>query len=93
MGCPWATRLTDNCTGHPGCPSRPSCSGSPNVFTNGLNQMRLSDCYVPHCNHPGILVGGSGTVFVNGLPAGRQGDPVNCGSLADEHSPDVKIGG
>jgi uncharacterized Zn-binding protein involved in type VI secretion len=55
--------------------------------------MRVSDCYVTHCSHGGILVGGSSTVFVNSLPAGRQGDPVNCGSLANIHSPDVDIGG
>ena len=89
----WATRLTDNCTGHGPCPPRPSCSGSPDVFTNNLAQMRVSDCYVTHCTHGGILVGGSSTVFVNSLPAGRQGDPVNCGSLANVHSPDVDIGG
>jgi len=89
----WATRLSDNCTGHGPCRPRRSCSGSPNVFTNNLAQMRLSDCYVRHCNHGGILVTGSTTVFVNSLPAGRQFDNVNCGSMANDHSPDVDIGG
>ena len=90
---PLATRITDRCTGHGPCPPRPSCSGSPDVYTNNLKQMRLSDCYQIHCLHGGILIGGSSSVYVNNLPAGRQGDPVNCGSLAQDHSPNVDIGG
>ena len=88
-----ATRYTDLCTGHPPCRPRPSCSGSPNVYTNNLNQMRVTDCYEIHCLHRGILIQGSSTVYVNNLQAGRTGDPVSCGSRAMQHSPDVDIGG
>jgi uncharacterized Zn-binding protein involved in type VI secretion len=28
-------------------------------------------------------------VYINGLQAGRQGDPVSCGSACLAHSPDV----
>jgi len=93
---PLATRITDVCTGHGCWPSRPSCSGSPDVFTNNLNQMRVTDCYEVHCCggcHGGMLAQGSSTVFVNNLQAGRTGDPVDCGSCAMDHSPDVDIGG
>lgn len=60
--------------------------------------MRVSDSYESHgcccCPpHGGVLAEGSSTVFVNNLPAGRQGDPVDCGSFADVHSPDTNIGG
>jgi len=95
---PPATRLTDNCTGHGWYPPRPSSSGSQNVITNNLGQMRLSDTYVPHgcccCPpHGGMLCSGSSNTNVNNLPAGRQGDPVDCGSSADVHSSNVNIGG
>ena len=94
---PPATRLSDNCTGHPCYPPRPSNSGSPNVITNGLNQMRVSDTYASHCCgpscHGGMLASGSSNVNVNNLPAGRQGDAVDCGSCASQHSPNVNIGG
>ncbi|MBC8427290.1 MAG: PAAR domain-containing protein [Proteobacteria bacterium] len=93
-----ATRLGDVCTGHGCYPARPSCSGSPDTFTNSIAQMRVTDCYECHgcavcpC-HGGVLSAGSGTVNINNLQAGRQGDPVDCGSSADAHSPDVFIGG
>lgn len=95
---PPATRKSDVCTGHPCFPPRPSSSGSGDTFTNNLAQMRLTDSYVPHgcccCPaHGGMLACGSGTVNVNNLPAGRQGDCVDCGSFADQHSGDVNIGG
>jgi len=97
MGGQWANRRTDNCDGHlwviaPG----PAFSGSPDVFTNNLDQMRRTDPYEKHGGgYPPFrhLIAGSGTVFVNGLNANRQFDPLDCGALADEHSPDVKIGG
>jgi uncharacterized Zn-binding protein involved in type VI secretion len=36
---------------------------------------------------------GSSTVFVNGKPIGRVGDPVACGGLVAEGSPNVLAGG
>jgi len=98
MAGPPATRLTDVCTGHGCFPPRPTVAGSPDVFTNNLNQIRLTDPYDSHgcvvcVPHGGTLAAGSGTVYVNNLPAGRQGDPVDCGGAADVHSPDTYIGG
>ena len=95
---PLATRITDVCTGHGWYPPRPSSSGSPNIITNNLNQMRLTDSYQPHgcccCTpHGGMLIQGSSTVIGNNLPLGRQGDAVDCGSFANAHSSNVMIGG
>lgn len=95
---PLASRLGDVCTGHSCYPPRPSCSGSPNFYTNNLPQMRLSDCYVAHgcccCPpHGSSLACGSSTDFINNLPAGRTGDCVACGGAASAHSPDYDIGG
>lgn len=89
-------RHTDNCTGHGCWPPRPLASGSPNVYTNNLQQARVTDPYVPHCCgapcHGGRIADGSETVFTNFLKTARQTDPVDCGSRCDEHSPDVFTG-
>ena len=77
---PQATRIEDNCSGHDACPPRPLIEGSPNVFTNGRNAGRVG-------------AQGSQTVFINGKQAGRIGDPVSCGSVVAEGSPNVYIGG
>lgn len=89
-------RQTDNCTGHGCWPPRPLASGSPNVYTNNLQQGRKTDPYVAHCCgpvcHGGVIAKGSSTVFANFLDVARQTDPVSCGSRCDEHSPDVFTG-
>ena len=76
---PPVTRLGDICTGHGCFPPRPSISSSPNVYVNGIPVIRVGDAYAPHgCSHckshPGNLVSGSLTVFVNGLPVGWSSD-------------------
>ena len=50
--------------------STPYASGSPNVLTNGSPTVRIGD--TTGCGDP--AVGGSGTVFVNGIGVSRQGD-------------------
>ncbi|WP_278250226.1 PAAR domain-containing protein [Azotobacter chroococcum] len=42
--------------------------------------------------HAGVLAQSSMTVFANGLPLGRIGDPVDCGSTVAESLPDVFAG-
>ena len=46
-----------------------------------------------HPPHSGVIAAGSSTVFINGIPAGRIGDPVSCGGNVAEGSGDVFIGG
>ena len=98
---PAAHRKTDTGSGHD-CHFPPSAAtgGSPDVFVNGLPQMRVGDVYEPHAcpscpkpPHGRALAAGSGTVFVNGQPAGRVGDAIDCGGAADSGSGDVFIGG
>lgn len=81
----------------------PAIGGSQNVFINGHAAMRVSDQYLPHicieCDagraigpHPSILMKGSSSVFINNLPAVRNGDSTNCGATADGGSKDVSFG-
>lgn len=81
---PAVTRLGDMSTGHGSWPARPSTSASGNVFAEGIAVHRVGDSWAVHCNpvpqcHDGVLSAGSGTVFVNGQPIGRIGDPISCG--------------
>ncbi len=52
-----------------------------------------ADAWARHCSHESVLAAGSKTVFVNGRPKGRVGDPVACGSLVATGSPNVFVGG
>ena len=74
------------------------CSG--NVFANGVGIVRLGDLVTSHpfpgsgCpQHAPGLAGGSSTVFINGLAAGRQGDAYGCGATILSGSGNVNIGG
>lgn len=92
---PEVTRLGDLCTGHGCWPPRPNDEASPDVFTNGIRTHRETDHWPVHCCgscHDGNLEKGSRTVFVNGLPIARIGDPVDCGSHVAEGSPNVFAG-
>ncbi len=77
---PSAARAGDM-TSH-GTPLGPG-PGSASVFIGGQPAWRgfvdvhtcpLSDGPKPHVG--GVVVAGSGKVFINGLPAARQGDPI-----------------
>lgn len=90
------TRLGDMCTGHGSYPPRPNDQASSNVFVNGIGAHRETDHWSPHCNnscHDGNLASGSTSVYVNGLPVARIGDPVTCGSSSAQGSSDVFAGG
>ncbi|KEP69630.1 hypothetical protein DL1_03300 [Thioclava dalianensis] len=95
---PAVTRKGDMGTGHGPWPSRPSTGGSENAFVNGIAVHRQGDAWAVHCNpehvcHGGVLASGSSTVFVNGKPIGRVGDPVSCGSSVASGSENVFAGG
>ena len=83
-------------TGHGCFPLRPSTGGSGDVFVNNKAVHRKSDSWGVHCCgpscHPSVLADGSGTVLVNGLPIGRIGDPIACGSIVAEGSDNVFAG-
>lgn len=90
---PAVTRQGDMCTGHGPCSPRPSVSGSPNVYVNGIPAHRVADAWARHCTHTSSLAAGSGSVFANARPLGRIADPVACGSLVATGSPNVYAGG
>ncbi|WP_252909961.1 PAAR domain-containing protein [Aliihoeflea aestuarii] len=61
--------------------------------------MRVGGTYEPHActaGHAGphgrALADGSGSVFINGRPAGRIGDAIDCGGHAETGSEDVFFG-
>ena len=88
-----------------GDPDSPHCSGmvravgSPNVFVNGIPWSRQGDSNTPHLIpggeecviHAAPISTGSATVRINGIGAGRVGDPT-CTKVAGG-SPNVKCGG
>ena len=92
-----AARFGDRCSGHSCYPPRPNDEASTNVYINGLGSHREGDHWQEHCCgsdcHDSNLAKGSSTVFVNGKPKARIGDPVACGSAVIEGSPNVYVGG
>jgi len=69
---------------------------SSNVFTNGIKAARahldVAQCSKHSLPHPPIATG-SGTVFINGLPAARIEDSIACGAVITGGSNNVFIGG
>ena len=95
---PAVSRLGDLTTGHGPFPPTPSIAASPNVNANGLGVVRVGDAFQIHCDptptcHQGTLAAGSGTVFVNGVAAGRIGDTLTDGDAIAQGSPNVFAGG
>ena len=98
---PSATRLGDIGAGH-AChyPPTPAIAAYPFVNVDCIAAVRQGDVYLPHAwptcpapLHPRSLSGGSGTVFINGKPAGRVGDAISRAGAADAGSATVSIGG
>ncbi len=69
-------------------------SASGDTFCNGIGIVRLGDAFNVHCCdddcHSGSAAGG-GSVYVNGRPAQKIGDPVSCGSTMCSGSGDVFV--
>lgn len=88
--------------GCPGCPHScigPAIQGSPNVNVNSRPALRVTDVGIhAACCGPNMwtAAAGSGTVFINGLKAHRQGDKdTHCGGTGQmvEGSGNVITGG
>jgi len=83
----------------------PDGPGSPNVFVEGYHAAIVGDGYPTHicpgccgdgCNivHSGrTAIGGSPTVYINGVGVHRDGDLINCGAAADGGAPTVFANG
>lgn len=93
---PQAVRIQDICTGHDCHPPRPVIECSTNVFVEKRGAVNTSHMWMVHqCDgdvHPGFGAAG-GTVFVNGEPAMRVGDPIDCGSFCMTGASTVFFGG
>lgn len=93
---PGVSREGDFCSGHADFPPRPSDTGSANVTANGRPLLRQFDHFAIHCNphecHDGFAALGSSTVFCNGEPVMRVGDPISCGSVCANGSATVFCG-
>ena len=92
-----SARLGDIGSSHGCYPPTPTITGSPDVFVNALPANRVGDELVPHgcsdCSpHPRAVAEGSSTVSINGKPATRISDGVDCGGQLCTGSPDVFIG-
>ena len=81
---PAVVRLGDICTGHGKFPPRANDSAGIVLFTEGIAVHRQGDHWAIHCDpdscHDSVLQTGSTILFAEGLPVGRIGDPVACGS-------------
>lgn len=90
-------RQSDNCTGHGCWPPRPTSSWCSKTYANNLLIHRVGDSYQSHCCgdpcHGGTGSRGSSNVFVENTACRRIGDPVSCGSIAAQGSPNVIVGG
>lgn len=70
--------------------------GSGTVFVNTFGAMRRGDSFTAHTNtvipydthYPKVAIG-SPTVYVEGIPIARDGDPLDCGDVCDLGSVDV----
>ena len=86
-------------TGHGGWHPTVTLSGSSNVFFEGKPALMQGVVCAPHTKrksptHPApTILGGSGTVKINGLAATRIGDAVDCGDTIAEGISSVFIGG
>lgn len=67
------------------CTPTPYGTGSPNVFANGFNVIRVGDPLVSG----GHADEGSSNVFVNGISVHRLGDRTECGGQARTSSSNV----
>ena len=83
---PAATRIGDADVSH--CSGMTRAEGSPDVFVNSIAWSRQGDNNTGHLlpgtpcpSHAAPISSGSSTVYVNGVQAGRIGDPT-CTSVA-----------
>jgi uncharacterized Zn-binding protein involved in type VI secretion len=88
--------LTSICTGHGGFPPRLATSASTNTFIEGIGVHCVGDTWAEHSDghssHSSVLATGSPKTFLKGLPVGRVGDAIACGSLVATGANRTEIG-
>jgi len=91
---PAAVRKGDNDTGHGCYPPRQNTGSAGNTFINGLLAHRQGDAWPNHAcpntpPHPGTTAAGSPNVMIEGMPAARVGDSIDCGGVCASGSSNV----
>ncbi|MBD2791582.1 type VI secretion system PAAR protein [Xenorhabdus sp. 42] len=76
-----AVKIGDIGTEHGVCPATPVITGASTVKVDGTYLARQGDALAPHCLHSRAIAGGSSSVFIEGKPAARTGDSVDCGGV------------
>ncbi|PHM25808.1 type VI secretion system PAAR protein [Xenorhabdus budapestensis] len=76
-----AVKIGDIGTEHGNCSATPVITGASTVKIDGAYLARQGDALAPHNSHPRAISGGSGSVFIEGKPAARTGDAVDCGGV------------
>ncbi|WP_340618574.1 PAAR domain-containing protein [Xenorhabdus entomophaga] len=76
-----AVRIGDIGTEHGDCPATPVITGASSVKVDGVYLARQGDTLESHSSHSRAIAGGSGSVFIEGKPAARTGDSVDCGGI------------
>jgi uncharacterized Zn-binding protein involved in type VI secretion len=92
-----AARLGDIGSGHGCFPPTPIISASSDVIIENIPAARQGDALLPHgCSncppHPRAIAGGAGSVLINGMPAARLSDNVDCGGVITSGAGTVFIG-
>jgi uncharacterized Zn-binding protein involved in type VI secretion len=90
-------KITDLTQGHTAPPTAIQSYSIFNVIVNGVSPVVVGDSYMPHPNpgsdvHPVYAIVGSPTVFINGIPVVREGDPLSCGDIAAVQAGNVFCG-
>ena len=81
-----AVKFGDMGCDHEGFPPTPVISASPTVKVDGIALARAGDELGPHDKanhptHPRKIAAGSSSVFIDGKPAARSGDAIDCGGV------------
>jgi uncharacterized Zn-binding protein involved in type VI secretion len=88
--------LTSICTGHGGFPPRLATSASTNTFIENVGIHVVGDTWAEHSDgfttHASTLATGSPKTFLKGMPVGRVGDVIVCGSSVATGATRTEIG-
>ncbi|MDC9604095.1 PAAR domain-containing protein [Xenorhabdus griffiniae] len=76
-----AVKIGDIGTEHGDCSATPVITGARTVKVDGAYLARQGDALASHSSHSRAIAGGSGSVFIEGKPAARTGDAVDCGGV------------
>lgn len=83
------------CSGHGCFPPRLNAEGDGYLVVNGKISHNVGHAWQVHrcrsSSHGGQLAAGSSYLMINGRWCGRKGDPIDCGSVAEECDPYLQL--